>query len=116
MIEVVINAVISALTVLLGYYVISKKAEKIVEKTKIELKDELEDWLNSENGQKALFSIGALIGNGAKSGFGLNARSGKYKPQDLLAQIAAQFIQQKLLNQPGQKAGGSSGSTNLNIT
>jgi len=92
-----ISAVITTLSLVIGYYVLSKKAEKLIETNKIQLKIEAENWLNSEKGQKALYSIGALIGNGARTGIGLQTKTGKFKFQDLLGQIAGNYIQNKII-------------------
>lgn len=101
MFEMILNAslsaIITSLSILIGYYVLTKKAEKMVEKHKILLKNDLEAWLNSEKGQKAIYSIGAIIGNGAKTGFGLKTKGGKFKWQDLAGQIIGNYVQSKVL-------------------
>lgn len=51
--------------------------------------------VQSEDGQKLFYSVGALIGNGAKGGFGLTKGSGKFKIEDLVMGIAGNFIQSK---------------------
>lgn len=102
MIEFILSAVISSLTFIIGYIVASKKAEKLIENTKNDVKNEIISFLNSTEGQKFFFAIGALIGNGAKSGLGMTKRSGKFKLEDLFGQVAASFIQQNFL-------GGNSG-------
>lgn len=56
--------------------------------------DDLTDFLHTEDGAKLVYSIGALIGNGARQGLGINAKGGKFKFEDILAQVAAGFIQQ----------------------
>jgi len=60
---------------------------------KAESKEQLELWLNSETGAKALYGIGVYIGNGAKSGIGLGNKGGKFKFDDLIAQAGSQFLQ-----------------------
>jgi len=54
--------------------------------------DDLTDFLHTEEGAKMFYGIGALIGNGAKAGFGLTKKSGKFRWEDLLMQIAGQYI------------------------
>lgn len=75
-----------------------------VETLKIDVKRDLETWLNSETGQKAIFSIGAIIGNGAKAGFGIGTKGGKFKWQDLAAEVAREWILPKIF-------GGKKGET-----
>jgi len=60
------------------------------------VRNEIFDYLESEEGQKMIFSIGALFGNGVKSGLGMNPRRGKFKWQDLISMAIAQFFQSKL--------------------
>ena len=48
-----------------------------------------------------LFGIGAMLGNGIKSGVGITKGTGKFKWQDIIGQIASQFIMQKF--QPQQQ-------------
>lgn len=93
MFEYILTAVIVALSTFIGVWYIQRKAEILIENTKYDIKEEVKTWLNSEVGQKALFTVGAIIGNGAKSGFGISAKSGKFKWQDLLGQIAGNYIQ-----------------------
>jgi len=69
---------------------------EIIDGEKALIKDEVEKWLNSEAGVKALHSIGSIIGNGAISGAGIPKTSGKFKWQNLIGDIASQFITGKL--------------------
>ena len=91
-------------TLTLGIYVAISEASiyflarKLIENEKKRLKTELEAWLNSENGQKALFSIGALMAAGMKSGMGLTQKGGKFKMEDLIGQIIGSFIQKQIPN------------------
>jgi len=91
------------LNLLIGYYVLKrvrKEAFSLVSEIicveKGLIKGDLEKWLNSETAQKALYSIGGLIGNGAASGLGIQKGSGKFKWQNLVGDLATQFIQGKL--------------------
>lgn len=52
------------------------------------LKQEMEEWLNSEKGTKALYAIGALVAQGAKDSMPFISKGGKFKWQDLIGQIA----------------------------
>ncbi len=88
--------------VLLGFiaYLSIRKLQKMTSETiknlKISTKNDLESWLNSETGQKAIYAIGAIIGNGAKAGFGMGTKGGKFKWQDLLGEIIGGYAKQKL--------------------
>lgn len=116
MLETIISSLISTITLVIAYIYTQRMIKNTVENIKRELKLELETWLNSENGQKAIYSIGAIIGNGAKSGFGLQTKGGKFKWQDLVGQIASQYIQQKFIPQQRFPRGAeSTPSTSLNI-
>ena len=88
-----INAALTGLTVALMTYVISKR---MLAQAKRDIKQEAEAWLNSDVGQKAIFSIGALIANGAKSGFQLQNPRGKGGFEGLIMNVIGQFIQSKL--------------------
>lgn len=116
MFEIILNAslsaIISGLTLLMGYYVLTKKAEKMVEKQKNLIKSDVQSWLNSENGQKALYSIGALVGNGARTGIGLQTKSGKFKWQDLVGQIVGSYVQKNVLGAANQISSTSTPNTN----
>lgn len=51
----------------------------------------------NEGLQKNIYTLGALIGNGAISGAGINKpSSGKFKLQDVIGQVIGQFIQSKI--------------------
>jgi len=101
MLEIILSAVITTIittfSIVIGYYVLTKKANEMIETNKKTLKNDMEIWLNSETGQKALYSIGALIGNGAKSGIGIQTKSGKFKWQDLIGQIVGSYVQGNIL-------------------
>lgn len=92
----VINSVITILSAFIVYYLFEKKAEKTINFYKNQLKNEAETWLNSESGQKAIYSIGAIIGNGAKAGIGIKTSGGKFKFENLIAEIAGRFIQDRI--------------------
>jgi len=91
------------LNLLIGYYVL-KRARKeafsligeIICVEKGLIKADLENWLNSETAQKALYQLGGLIGNGAASGLGIQKGSGKFKWQNLVGELATNFISGKL--------------------
>lgn len=70
--------------------------------TKKALKTELEAWLNSEKGQKAIYQIGVLLGNAIKQGVGLQTKGGSLKLDNLIGQAIAGFIQNRF-NLGGQQ-------------
>ncbi len=93
---------------LIATFILEFRAKKLINQYKKELKQEAEAWLNSETGQKAIFQIGAIIGNGAKAGLGMTTKSGKFRWQDLAGQVLSQWIQgrmpqTKAFNQPEQQ-------------
>jgi hypothetical protein len=97
---VVVSGVITGVTVLIGITVGTKLLVKQI-KTEIfgaksELKDELEKWLNSENGKMALFQIGGLLGQGIKTGVGLDKGKGKGGLEGLVLELAGRFLGNKL--------------------
>ena len=98
----------SIISAFIVYYLFKKTAKKEVETIKKDLKNEISGWLNSETGQKAIYSIGALIGNGAKAGIGMKNTSGKFKWDNLLGQIVGTYVQNKVI----PSLGGLSGQTN----
>lgn len=59
----------------------------------IDLMEDLVDFaVNDTEMQKKLFLLGVLLGNGIKSGIGLNPRGGKFKMEDLIGMALAQFL------------------------
>ena len=109
---VALNTIMSLLSAFIVYYLLSKKAEKTVEFYKNTLKTEAEAWLNSETGAKALYGIGAMIGQGAKQSIGMGTTGGKFKWQDLVTQIGLKWVENKI---PGLGLGTSTPGQNLNI-
>lgn len=92
------------------FYVVAKQ---MINEQKEKLKDEFLDYLHSEEGSKLIYSIGALIGNGAKAGIGIQSRGGKMTLQDLIMGIAANFIQGKMQGPTSTQNSGSQKSENL---
>ena len=45
-----------------------------------------------------VYSIGVIMAQGAKQGFGISGKSGKFKWQDLIGQAAGGFLQKFLGN------------------
>lgn len=92
MIENILTVCISVLCGAVATYVIIKKLVN-----PIDLTEEIVNFIVSdEEMQKKLVLIGALIGNGIKTGIGLNPKSGKYKFEDLISQVLASFFLPKI--------------------
>jgi len=98
-----ISGLFGIISMILGIIIIKKTVKNMIFDVADELineqidirKADVEKWINSETGQKAFYSVGALIGNGAKAGIGLNTRGGKFKIEDIIAQIAGSFIENR---------------------
>jgi len=61
--------------------------------------------LNDEKMVKQLYFIGAVVGNGIRQGVGIGAKGGKFKWEDLFAQVASGFLEQFIKpKQPEQEA------------
>lgn len=102
-VEGLINAAVTGVIVgpIIAYttYFLTKRTVKNI---KNELKTEVEAWLNSEKGQKALYLIGGLLASGMKSGLGIQKGSGKLSLEGLVAQIVGSFIQSRLPQPSGE--------------
>jgi len=94
----IIGYIVSGCITFLSVFIGVKYAQK---KLTEELEDKIFDVLESEEGQKLVYSIGVLLGNGIKSGVGFKGSRGKFKWQDLIGYTIAQFIQSKLPVQQG---------------
>jgi len=79
-------------------YVIAKSmlnTDKIIEI----VEDLLDETATNDQFKAKVFAIGALLGSGIASGTGLQAKGGKFKWQDLAAQIIGQYAQKFLAKQ-----------------
>lgn len=70
---------------------------KLIENEKLTLKNDLEKWINSETGQKAVYMLGGLAAAGMKGGLGLNIKGGKFKIENILAELFGRYAQEKIL-------------------
>lgn len=86
---------INILSLLIGAAVALIYVRKLMENTKKSIKPALEEWLNSDKGRQALYGIGVLIGNGARSGIGIGSKGGKLKFEDLLMQGLGSFFSKR---------------------
>jgi hypothetical protein len=84
--ELGLSAVITGLTVFISGY-----AMFIIGKNNV--KNEIIDFISSEEGQKFIYGLGALAANGAKAGFGLTKGGGKFGFKDLLMGIAGKWLE-----------------------
>jgi len=104
MIVVLQQAVISILSAVIGGFIVIKLAKRELKQEVFneipvfidEIKAYAEEWINGETGQKALWQIGGLIGNGAKSGFGLNKSGGKKGFEGLVVDLVGGFLKSKV--------------------
>lgn len=65
-------------------------------------------WIQTEQAAKLLYQVGGVIASGAKSGFGLNPRGGKFKIEDIIGQLIGKYAEgaiQKFLPQDVQQTG-----------
>ena len=92
---VLLNNAILVIIAIVFLRVLSSNLPKTIENYKLELKKELEMWLNSETGAKALYQIGALIGHGASTGLGIQKTGGKFKWENLLGDIVTSYLKGK---------------------
>ena len=98
-----ISGLFGIISMILGIIIIKRTVKNMIFDVADELineqidirKADVEKWINSETGQKAFYSVGALIGNGAKAGIGLSGGRGKFKSEDVVAQIAGSFIENR---------------------
>jgi hypothetical protein len=74
------------------YYLVKKDGflNEIIEESAFNLVKEAQ---TNENFQKDLYTIGGLIGSGAKGGLGITNKSGRFKWQDIAAELAAKWIE-----------------------
>jgi hypothetical protein len=94
-IENLITVVISVFSGAIVTYIIIKKMFN-----PLEILEESMDFLvNDSEMQKKIYVLGALIGNGIKSGVGLNPKTGKFKLDDLISMALASFFGNKLQTQ-----------------
>jgi hypothetical protein len=85
LLEMAISAAITGLTVFMSGYVMFKIGKNSI-------KNEIFDFLSSEEGAKLFYSIGVVVAQGAKQGFGITTKGGKFKFQDMLGQAVGGFL------------------------
>jgi len=90
------------LTLIILYFAIKQIKKEVISviysiiiQEKATLKTELEAWINSETGQKAIYGIGALAGSGIMAGTGIQKKSGKFSWQNLVGDVARGWLEKK---------------------
>ena len=75
---------------MLVYWLIkSHKVEDIITNS---IENVIRDATEDVELQKKIYQLGGLIGNGVKSGIGIQTRGGKFKIEDLLMGLASKFL------------------------
>lgn len=69
-------------TLFFSYWLL--KTHKIEDVIAVSIESIIEDIAKNTELQKNLYQMGALIGNGAKTGIGLSTRGGKLKIEDIV--------------------------------
>ncbi len=87
----IVTGLMVGVTLLIGLYVMVK-TQFIDDKIHEIMTDFLISVQTDDDLQKEVYSIGALIGNGVKSGIGFTKSGGKFGFKDIMAQIASGFI------------------------
>jgi hypothetical protein len=85
----------------LGAYAILKT--KILNDKVSEFLEDFTDRLsNDEEYQKRIYTIGGIFAQGAIAGSGLTPKTGKFKFNDLIGQLASQFLGKIFTGNPNQ--------------
>jgi hypothetical protein len=95
MLDAIITGVISGITVFIGLYALLNSGffEQRIQGI---LFNFIEACSQNEDLMKNLYQIGAIIGHGLTGGTGLQKRTGKFRWQDIIAQIAMQYFTKNL--------------------
>lgn len=102
MFEAALNGVIASICLLVGLYIMLKTGLFSSEMDKL-INNFLVKAQNDTELQKRLFAIGGIIGQGIKTGAGINAKGGKFKIENLLGEVAGKWIEQTFLGGSGQQ-------------
>ena len=84
--DLAVTAVISFLSVVVGGLITARFIKNSV-------KNEILDYISTEEGQKMIFTVGAIFANGAKSGFGMQKGAGKFSLTGLIGNVAGEYLQ-----------------------
>jgi hypothetical protein len=97
--DLAVTAVISFLSVVVGGLITARFIKNSV-------KNEILDYISTEEGQKMIFTVGAIFANGAKSGFGMQKGAGKFSLTGLIGNVAGEYLQRIFGGGQGQEAQG----------
>ena len=100
--SICLTGIIGMLSGILGTYVVIKltlKPDKILEYFDVILNDVME----TEDTQKKIYGVGVLLGNGLKTGLGIQKLGGKMSMKNVIMQGIAGFLQSKLGVQQSQQ-------------
>jgi len=93
-----VNGAIAIASSAIGTYVGARLTMRYME-------DKLFSYIQTEEFKSILYQVGGLVANGAKNGFGLNAK-GKMKLEDIGMQLLAGFLQKYMpQTQPQETTG-----------
>lgn len=73
--------------------------------------DIMDETSTNEQFKAKLFAVGAILGSGIMSGTGIQTKTGKFKWQDLAAQVIGQYAQKYLGGQQQSEQTGVLGQT-----
>jgi hypothetical protein len=102
MLEYTVSFVVAGLIGAISAYAIVKRAlnmERIVYISEEIIDNMLEKATQDAETQKRIYVLGALLGQGIKSGIGLQKTSGKFKMEDIISMAVGQFLQGGKLGQ-----------------
>lgn len=85
-----LGAIICLVIAILVYWL--AKSNKISDIITISIENVIRDVSEDVELQKKLYQLGGIMGNGVKSGLGLQTRGGKFKIEDLLMGLASKFL------------------------
>jgi hypothetical protein len=100
--DALLSGLIMGITIVICGYV-TLKSGLLDDKISKIMEDFVLSFQTNEELQKALYAIGALIGNGAKTGLGLTRSGGKFGFKDIMAQIVGGFVNRYIpqgINEP----------------
>jgi len=102
--EILTGLGIAVSSILLSGFIVTKyiQNEQIIENIIINsIETIIKDAQTNESMQKDIYTVGALLGNGIAAGSGMNKSlkgGGKLTLNNIIAEIASNWIQQKTLN------------------
>jgi len=101
LITVIFQAILALAAYKIAMARIQKQVPDLVNLALNSAKNYAEEWINSETGQKAIYQLGQLAGNGAKSALTGKAGSGKYGWIETAISLFRNLKDQGAQGQPG---------------